>query len=437
MAEGIYFKNIFRQERLTRVADGLAVALAVSLPWSTSATSILAVLLLIALVPTLDLAALRTELTTPAGGMPVLLWIFGLMGMLWANAPLAERIDGLSSFHKLLVIPLLIVQFRRSGRGFWVLAGFLISCSVLLVLSWALVLLPGLSWRGKGSDRGFNGIPVKDYISQGVMFAICIFVLAERALQLWRSGRLGAAVALDVLALGFVANVLLVVTSRTAYVELSVLLILFIALARFDWKRQVVLLAGASIFFTLCWLVSPHLRGNLTTLVDEIQTYSPDGVGTRASERLEYWRKSLYFLESAPIIGHGTGSIPEQFRRAAVGQSGVVAELSTNPHNQTLAVAIQLGLLGVVLLWSMWASHLWLFRGIGLAAYVGLAFVVQNLVGSLFNSHLFDFTHGWLYVVGVGVAGGMVRRNDCDGKEDLIFGFRWHSAGDGLKSETK
>jgi hypothetical protein len=34
---------------------------------------------------------------------------------------------------------------------------------------------------------------------------------------------------------------------------------------------------------------------------------------------------------------------------------------------------------------------------------------VQNVISSQFNSHLFDFTHGWLYVFGVGVIGGMVR----------------------------
>jgi O-antigen ligase len=39
---------------------------------------------------------------------------------------------------------------------------------------------------------------------------------------------------------------------------------------------------------------------------------------------------------------------------------------------------------------------------------VGLVVVIQNIVGSLFNSHLFDFTHGWVYVVGVGIAGGVV-----------------------------
>jgi len=38
---------------------------------------------------------------------------------------------------------------------------------------------------------------------------------------------------------------------------------------------------------------------------------------------------------------------------------------------------------------------------------VGLMLVVQNIAGSVFNSHLFDFMRGWLYVLGV--AGGMLR----------------------------
>jgi hypothetical protein len=94
------------------------------------------------------------------------------------------------------------------------------------------------------------------------------------------------------------------------------------------------------------------------------------------------------------------------FRNAA--HSG--AEVSSNPHNQTFAVAIQLGLLGVMTLWAMWVSHFLLFRGPGLAAWLGLVVVTQNIVGSLFNSFLFDFTEGWLYVLGVGVAGGIVLR---------------------------
>jgi hypothetical protein len=37
-----------------------------------------------------------------------------------------------------------------------------------------------------------------------------------------------------------------------------------------------------------------------------------------------------------------------------------------------------------------------------------LLVVVQNIFSSLFNSHIFDFHEGWMYVLGVGVAGGMI-----------------------------
>jgi hypothetical protein len=67
-------------------------------------------------------------------------------------------------------------------------------------------------------------------------------------------------------------------------------------------------------------------------------------------------------------------------------------------------------MVGVVILYTMWFAHFSLFRGEGLAAWIGLLVVLQNIFSSLFNSHLFDFHEGWMYVLGVGVAGGMVLR---------------------------
>src|SRR5687768_7331568 len=120
-AGGITASRLLNRERLMRSADGLAVALAVSLPWSTSGASICAALLLVVLIPTLDLASIRRVLFNPAGGLPVLLWLLGLVGMLWAfDLPLKERYDGLKSFHKLLYVPLLMLHFSRSERAAWV-----------------------------------------------------------------------------------------------------------------------------------------------------------------------------------------------------------------------------------------------------------------------------------------------------------------------------
>src|SRR5262249_26274388 len=114
------------------------------------------------------------------------------------------------------------------------------------------------------------------------------------------------------------------------------------------------------------------------------------------------------FFADAPIAGHGTGSIEPLFAKAAVGQSGVAAEVIRNPHNQTLNVAIQWGSLGVIALYAMWLSHLLLFRAEGLMAWMGLMVVAQNFFTSLFNSPIFDFNPGWICVLGVGIAGGMV-----------------------------
>ena len=107
------------------------------------------------------------------------------------------------------------------------------------------------------------------------------------------------------------------------------------------------------------------------------------------------------------MIGHGTGSIRTVFEKAAAGRTGAAGVAAANPHNQTLAVGIQLGAVGIAVLWAMWVAHLLLFRrNNNLAAWIGLVIVVQNITGSLFNSHIFDFVQGWTYVVGVGVAGG-------------------------------
>jgi O-antigen ligase len=128
--------------RLTGIADCLVIAVAVSLPWSTSATVILLLLWLLLLIPTLEWHLLRRELLTAAGGLPVLLFLLGVLGMLWADVSWFERWKGLDSFFKLMTIPLLLVQFRRSERGWQVLAGYGLSCVALLLLSTEFYIFP-------------------------------------------------------------------------------------------------------------------------------------------------------------------------------------------------------------------------------------------------------------------------------------------------------
>jgi O-antigen ligase len=237
-------------------------------------------------------------------------------------------------------------------------------------------------------------------------FQICAFGLAYAAVEAWRSRRHRLALGLILLACAFLANIVYVVTGRTIIVVMPVLLVLF-GFRQFGWKGMVsVVLAGVAVA-AIAWASSPYLRARVSAVAEEIRLYRTLNADTSSGERLELWKKSLGFIAAAPVFGHGTGSIEQQFR-GAVGASGPAAIISNNPHQQTLTVAIQLGLVGVAAMFAMWIAHMALFRGEGLVAWSGLVVVVQNVVSSLFNSHLFDFTQGWMYVFGVGALGGAV-----------------------------
>jgi O-antigen ligase len=388
--------------RLALAADCLAVAVAASLPWSTSATAVLIVVWLCAFLPTLDVATVRRVLATPAGALPVLLYLTAVLGMLWADVSWDERFHGLGGFHKLMVIPLLLAQFSRSARGHWVLYGFLAGCVALQLVSWVLVFTPGLTWRGKEP-----GVPVKDYIAQSTEFLVCAFVLAAAAFDL-RRRQPRIALAAAVLAVLFFVNILYVATGRTALVVIPVLL-LILGFRQLGWKGALAAGLGAGVIAGLVWTTSPYVRAKVQAAIDDIRDYRESNAVTSAGVRLEFYKKSLRAMAEAPVFGHGTGSVRATFARIASGE-GASAVTTHNPHNQYFGVAVQLGLVGLGLLVAMWIAHLMLFRAADLGAWIGLVLVVQNMVSSLFNSHLFDFGHGWLYVFGVGVAGGMMLR---------------------------
>jgi O-antigen ligase len=409
------------RKQLIQFADWAAVAVAISLPWSTSATSILLVIWLLALLAVLDFATLKRQAQTAAGGLPILLWLLAAVGMFWAATGWSDRVEGLGGFHRLLMIPLLLAQFRRSDRGQWVLCGFLASAALLLFLSWLFAFDPGLAWP---RHNAMFGVPVKDDIAQSTIFLLCAFALVWRACDLLRMQAWKAPLLLAALAILFLANLVFVATSRA---DLTVVPFLAIVLGwrQFRWRGIIVAVIATSILAAAAWSSSPYLRARVIAAVEDVQDYSANHVSNDVGDHIEFLKKSLSFIGSAPFFGHGTGSIADLFRRSAAGQAGAAGVASVNPHSQYFGVAIQLGLLGTIVLLAMYAAHYLLFRAAGLTAWIGTIVVVQNVVSSLTSSHLFDFTHGWLYVFGVGVAGGMMHRVAADpaasGPEGIAF----------------
>jgi O-antigen ligase len=384
-------------------ADVFVILIAVSLPWSTSLVAIFAAALLVSMVPYFDVQAFLQSLKRPVCALPIALFTLAAVGTLWSDAPWGARIYAILPTAKLLMLPVLFHHFERSTRGIHVLVAFLVSCTLLMLMSWTVAFEPALSLKSHAD----YGVPVKDYIHQSQEFTLCAVALAYPIITLLRTKRILLAVLLIAIALGFVANMMFVIVSRTALVTMPILLGVF-ALLHLKWRSAVVIFCMATILAGLAWTTSPHLRSKTATFMDEYTNYRERNLSTSIGMRLEFWEKSLRFFVEAPIFGHGTGSTRGLFERDAVGKTGAAAEIIGNPHNQTLNVAVQWGVIGIAILYAMWLKHLLLFRGGELMAWVGLLVVVQNVFTSLFNSHLFDFHEGWMYVLGVGVAGGTV-----------------------------
>jgi O-antigen ligase len=388
-------------------ADIVAVLLALSLPWSTSLVGIFGVVLVLVMWPAIDARAFIASLKRPACVAPMALFVLALAGTLWSDASWGLRFHSVAPTAKLLLLPLLFYHFERSRRGLWVFTAFLASCAVMVVASWIVAYFPGLTLKAPGYDS--RGVFVKNYIDQSQEFALCAVALAFPIATMLRERKLWLALLLGALSLSFLANMAFVIVSRTALVTIPIMLAAF-AVLHLRLKTTLMILCACAVAGAIVWFASPQLEATVATFRQQYQDYAVRGSTTSIGQRLEYYRKSLHFFGEAPVIGHGTGSIEGLFVQAAIGQTGAAADVVRNPHNQTLNVAVQWGVLGVIILYAMWIAHLMLFRGEGLANWIGLLVVVQNIFTSLFNSHIFDFHEGWMYVIGVGVAGGLVAK---------------------------
>ena len=359
-------------------------------------------------------ARFAANLRRPAALLPLLFVTLALVGTLWTDDSWPVRLLGLSPVIKLAVIPLLIDRFERSGRGHWTLIAFLASCSLLMGLSWLDYLAPGLHIA---PDKA-PGVPVRNYIDQSQEFGLAVFALAPLVLIFIRKRRMALAIGCGALLVGFLANMAFVVVARTAFIFVPVLVVAF-AFRFFNPRARNIALVAAVGVATLALAGSPYLRHRIERTIYDYRLNESTDIATSYGERLFYWRSSIRSIEEAPLFGHGTGSTKQIFEREADGKTGEWANLIRNPHNQTLYVALQWGLLGVILLWMMWYYHLTLFLERTLVSWMGFIVVVQNIVSSLLNSHLFDFHEGWLYALGVGVAGGTVlakRRLELSGE---------------------
>jgi O-antigen ligase len=334
--------------------------------------------------------------------------LFGMLtlAVAYGDTPTNEALGILGKYIDLAFIPLFMLMFAEAKIRVWAERAFIAAMSLTLFISYLVgfKLLAVQSWMSDVATPD-NPVAFHSYITQGNMMAYAAFLALLKcrdALNLKPRLAWGAFAALAMI------NVLFMLQGRTGYIILLLLLCWFAwsSLARYcqqrekiwGWKQGAMVLLATGFLVTSAYLASPRLHDRVSLVAQEFQAWHPN-LGNEASstgQRLDFYYNTLQIVEHNWLLGVGTGGFPVAFARQV---QGTGASRTNNPHNEYLMIAVQTGVLGLLLLlylfYTEWRIAPQLATAYAQDAARGL--VIAYVVNCLFNSALHDHADGLFF----------------------------------------
>jgi O-antigen ligase len=403
-------------EKLTGCA---LVAAGFAIPLSTTLSGILGALLMLLWIADGDFKSKFQIIRANPVALASLV-LFGLynLGLLYGK-PSERVVFDVSHF---LLLALTIPLFGNSRVRPYAIWGFLSAMLFMLVLSYLawFSLLPPLDYLDL---KPGNPLVIQDRITYGFFMTMAAFFFAVNAYFVPLASRKGMLVIFAALS---VFNCYMV-NNKTAFLILMILAGYFL-INQWRWK-------GACVFFIAFALLgavtyyhpNSTLHDRIVVAANQFKQWQPDKADLKSvGQRMEFYLNSIRIIKDHPFFGVGIGGFAEAYAKQ-VKDPGM--ELTDNPHNEYLLMAVQLGLLGLAallyLFYTQWrlAPLLPTPKETILARGVILAFVV----GCLFNSFLTDYDEGVFFVwISALLFSGLnpVRKDDPENVNNAILSHK-------------
>jgi O-antigen ligase len=347
-------------------------------------------------------------------GAVIAIVLFGLygIGLTYSEADWSHKLSWWLKYDKLLYIPLIVSIMQTEKHRKYAVNAFILSSILVLIISYSkwLHIIPF-------DDVGQGYIAFRNRIAQSIFMAFTVYLMLHRALNVKGSYR---TIWLVLSVLGSV-NILVMVNGRTGQVLLIALLLWFLweawgtksvkwlALSLFgEWL--VLTLLGTMLFYQ----ITPNINlSRSSDIKQEIKSHMTSSTRTSAGERIEFYKNSLLIIAKSPLVGSGTGSFENEYRKLAKTQKNSPDRVP-NPHNQFLLTTAELGAIGLITFLYFWFTH-WrtsynLEKNQYQITFRGL--ILTIFIGSFFNSLLLDAGEGRLYCVIAGVLLSAYRKKE-------------------------
>ncbi len=325
------------------------ILFAFALPFSTSAGSITAMLVLLAWMLSGNFKGKFNEIKNNPVAIAVLCYIaLHIIGLLWSE-DIAWGLHILKQQWKLLMLPIFITIVRREHVNYYMAAfvGAIALKATKAYLVWLgfISLPPGSIFTTVGTS----------HVIYNPMLALAIYIVLQN--MLFSKNSKQALFFKGILLLYLSCNMFITV-GRTGQVAFFVLLIVALFQFFFDRSKRK-LLVGLMLlpfFFFAIYQFSQTFRDRIHTAVSEIQTFDNQEV-TSLGCRVWFYQNSLKLIQQNKLIGTGTGDFPMEYARINQIYSPNLP-IADNPHNQYLMITGQFGFIGLLILLGIFFSQI-------------------------------------------------------------------------------
>lgn len=376
-------------QKANSLASPLLILFAFSLPLSTSAGSILGILIVLVWLLSGNKKDQFNEIFHNPVAIAVLIYLFlHVIGLLWTE-DLAWGMQMLKKQWKLLLFPIFLTLVKKEHTKFYkaafVLAIFIKAFKAYLVWLGIITLPMASIFTTSGTT----------HVIYNPMLALAIYIILQ---DLFFNKNKVIIKIIQIFLTVFLSCNMFITAGRTGQAVFFVLLIVALFQSFYSQSKRM-LLAGL-IFIPLLSIAiyqsSPTFRDRIHTAITETQNVNSQEI-TSMGCRVWFYQNTLRLLQNHWLTGTGTGDFPLEYKKINQIHSPSMPN-TDNPHNQYLLVTSQLGIAGLFSLVAIFITQLIVaFRKKDHLTPLRQAFPIFFLVIMLAESYLQVFATGFLF----------------------------------------
>lgn len=318
----------------------LPALLAFSLALSTSALSILAILILLFWLIEGNFTEKLAEIFSNPVVVSLLAFLLVLaLGLLW-SPDVSAGLEVIQARWKIALLPVFLTTISYKRRPLYInsfLAGMTVAMFITFLVWFDLVHYAGVTPEHL-TRKTFHVI-------YNPLLAFAIYLVLHETI--WGQRKGGLRLGLFVLAGVMIFN-MFITEGRGGQLVFFVLmaLLLFQIFNKNRFKAAVAVLLLLPTIFSAGYFFSPTFKQRVDTACREVSSFR-DNPNTSVGLRLLFWQNSWEIIRKHPWLGVGTGGFQSAYAR--INQEKSPLYIATdNPHNQYVLVAATIGIPGTL-----------------------------------------------------------------------------------------